>query len=142
MKENEFERLVEKYKEGKSTLKEENALFNNTKNAKPAFEAWSNFVKNNKTEAPKDFNDTLWRSFQNKKTRKRRGFIRIMFAAASVVLLISFFVSNQGQDEQSYSEKERLLNQALGMFNSSEQKEIQRNIFYENEMIIVYTTTE
>jgi len=63
-------------------------------------------------------------------------------SAAAVILLISFFTINHGEKEQSYAEKERLLNQALSMFDNSEQKVIQHNIFYESEMIIVYTTTE
>ncbi len=142
MKEDEFEKLVEKYKEGDSTLNEENILFNNAKNSESSLELWSTFVKNNKTKAPKDFNNTLWESFQNKKTRKRRGSIRTLSVAASVILLISLFIGNRGRKEQSYSEKEALLNEAIGMFDSHEQKEIQHNIFYENEMIIVYTTTE
>jgi len=142
MKEDEIEKLVEKYKKGDSTLNEENILFNNAKNLESSFERWSTFVKNNKTKAPKDFNNTLWESFQNKKTRKRRGFIRIFSAAASVIVLISIFISNREQKGQSYFEKEVLLNQALDMFDSFEQKEVRHNVFYENKMIIVYTTTE
>jgi hypothetical protein len=142
MKEAEFEILYKNYKDGNSTLKEEQLLFNHAKNSEPSLEAWSTFVKNNKTKAPKDFNNVLWQSFQAKKKRKQKGIIRALFTAASVILLISFFIGKRGQKEQSYAEKEVLLNQALGMFDSFEQKEIRHNIFYENEMIIVYTTTE
>ena len=62
-----------------------------------------------------------------------------MLVAATVALLISLFAGKL--NEQSYSEKEILLNQALNMFNNTEQKKVQHNLFYENEMIIVYTTT-
>ena len=139
MKEIEFEKLVEKYNEGDSSLKEEQLLFNNAKNSEHSLEAWSTFVKNNKKEIPKDFNETLWESFQNKKIRKRKIFIGIMSAAASVLLLISLFITTPKQKELNYSEKEVLLNQAINMVSNSE---IKKNIFYEDDMIIIYTTTE
>lgn len=142
MKEPEFEKLVEKYKMGDSTLSEEKFLFNNIKKSNPSLEAWSAFVKNNKSETPKDLNARLWQSFQNKKAKKRRLFVSIMGAAASILLLVSFFINRLEQKEQSYSEKERLLNQALDMFDSNEQEKSQHGIFYENEMVIIYITTE
>ncbi len=140
MKEDEIERLIEKYKEGNSTLNEEQFLFDHSKNSEPSLEAWSTFVKNNKKETPNNFNDTLWESFQNKKIGKRKRFVRIISAAASVILLISLYIASPKQKEVSYSEKEDLLNQALNMVYNSEPSEIQQSIIYENEMIIIYTT--
>ncbi|NMH89618.1 hypothetical protein [Flavivirga algicola] len=140
MEEDKIERLIEKYKEGNSTLNEEQFLFDHVKNSELSLEAWSTFVKNNKREVPKNFNDTLWESFQNKKIGKRKRFIGIMSAAASVILLISLLIASPKQKELSYSEKEDLLNQALNMMSNSEPSETQQRIIYENEMIIIYTT--
>ncbi|MEP1487383.1 MAG: hypothetical protein ABJK28_03035 [Algibacter sp.] len=142
MKEDKIERLIEKYKEGNSTLNEEQFLFDNVKNSKPSLEAWSTFVKNNKMETSKDFNDILWESFQNKKIRKRKIFIGIMSAAASIILLISLFIANPEEKELNYSEKEALLSLALNMASNLGLTDVQQNIVYENEMIIIYTTTE
>ena len=140
MKEDEIERLIEKYKEGNSTLNEEQFLFDHIKNSEPSLEAWSTFVKNNKKETPNNFNDTLWESFQNKKIGKRRRFVGVISAAASVILLISLYIASPKQKEVSYSKKEDLLNQALNMVSNSEPSEMQQSIIYENEMIIIYTT--
>tara|TARA_B110000914_G_scaffold218209_1_gene225239 strand:+ start:427 stop:852 length:426 start_codon:yes stop_codon:yes gene_type:complete len=140
MKENEIERLIEKYKEGNSTLNEEQFLFDHIKNSEPSLEVWSTFVKNNKKETPNNFNDTLWESFQNKKIGKRKRFVGVISVAASVILLISLYITSPKQKEVSYSEKEDLLNQALNMVSNSEPSEIQQSIIYENEMIIIYTT--
>ncbi|MEM6318428.1 MAG: hypothetical protein AAF960_12215 [Bacteroidota bacterium] len=142
MKRDEREKLIAKYREGISTLEEENFLFNNAVHSEPSLEAWSLFVKNNKIEAPENFNDSLWISFQNKKVKKRRRFISVLSAAASVLLIISFFAINKSSEKQSYAEKERLLRQALEMFDDLKQKEIQQTIFYENEMIVLYTIIE
>lgn len=142
MKEDEIEILIEKYKEGNSTLNEEQFLFDHIKNSEPSLEAWSTFVKNNKKETPNNFNDTLWESFQNKKIGKRKKFVRIISAAASIIVLISLYIFSPKQKELSYSEKEDLLNQALNMVSNSVPSEIQQSIIYENDMIIIYTTTE
>lgn len=142
MREEEFEKLVEKYKEGNSSLKEENVLFNHSGHSEPSLEAWSTFVKNNKAEAPKGLNDTLWASFQHNKAKKRRLLFRTLALAASVILLGAFFITNQEPKEQSYAEKERLLKQALEMFDNVEQEEVHHHVFYENELVVLYTTTE
>ena len=142
MKEKEFEKLTEKYTEGASTLHEEQFLFDNAENSRSKVEAWSTFVKRNKREAPKNFNDTLWDSFQNRTIRKGRLKIGIMSAAASVILIVTLFIGNPGQKKLSYNEKEALLNQALNMFADSEQEIAKENIFYEDEMIIIYTSLE
>lgn len=142
MKEKKIEKLIEKYEAGASTLHEEQFLFDNAENSHSMIEAWFTFVKHNKREAPENFNDTLWDSFQNRTIRKRRFKIGIMSAAASVILIIALFIGNPGQKKISYIEKEALLNQALNMFVSAEQVQAQYNIIYESDLIIIYTTTE
>ena len=142
MKEDKTERLIKKYKEGQSTLSEEQFLFDSTDNLEPSLDAWSAFVKNNKTETPKDFNKSLWESFQNRKNRKRKLFVGILSAAASVVLFISLFLANPKQEESNYSEKEVLLSLAKEMVSNSVSAEIEQSIIYENEIVIIYTTQE
>lgn len=142
MKEEKNENLIEKYKAGASTLHEEQFLFDNAEKSKSTIEAWATFVKRNKREAPENLNGTLWESFQNRKIRKRRIITGIISAAASVILIIALFIGNAGQEKLSYSEKEAFLNEALNMFAGIEQTQTQQNIIYENDLIIIYTTTK
>ena len=142
MKEDKIEKLTEKYEAGTSTLYEEQLLFNNAENSSSKIEAWSTFVKQNKRHAPENFNNTLWDSFQNKTIKKRRFKIKIISAAASVVLLIALFISIPRQKKLSYNEKEALLTQARNMIADSEQKIAMENIIYEDEKIIIYTNIE
>jgi len=142
MKEYKTEGLVKNYKEGETTLNEEHVLFNSTENLEPSLEAWSTFVKNNKTEIPKDFNAELWESFENRKNRKRKIVVGIMSAAASVVLLISFFLTNPKQEELNYAEKEALLSLAKKMVSNSDSVETEERIIYENDIVVIYTTKE
>ncbi|MEM9549149.1 MAG: hypothetical protein AAGA77_24390 [Bacteroidota bacterium] len=141
MKSEEIEKLIEKYKNGLSTIEEELFLFDHIKNIDPSLQAWSTFVKNNKTEPPENLNDKLWKSFQNKTTKKRRLYTSIISVSASILLFVGFFTINPGQEELSYSEKEALLNQARNMFSNNVQQEMEQTIIYENDMIVVYTTS-
>lgn len=142
MKDEKINKLIEKYVAGASTLQEEQFLFDNAENSRSMNEVWYTFVKRNKREAPENFNDTLWNSFQNRTIRKRRLKIGIMSAAASVILIITLFIGNQVQNKLNYNEKEALLNQTLNMFADSEQETPKENIIYEDKMIIIYTSFE
>ncbi|WP_299122444.1 hypothetical protein [uncultured Winogradskyella sp.] len=142
MKEYKAEGLINKYKEGQTTLSEEQVLFNSTDNLEPSLEAWSAFVKNNKTELPKDFNAQLWESFENRKSKKRKLFVGVLSAAASVIVLMSLFLGNPKQEALNYAEKEALLSLAKKMVSNSDVVETEERIIYENDIVIIYTTKE
>ncbi len=142
MKERNIKNLLQEYFEGDTSLDQEQSLFGLLQDTDSSVNAWATFVKKNKIEPSEDFNDTLWKSFQHEKKRTQNLRIFIMSVAASALLFVSFFAVNWGQQELSYAEKEALLNQALNMFPESDPDDIDRNIIYENEMIIVYTSNE
>ncbi|QXP54853.1 hypothetical protein H0I25_12235 [Cellulophaga sp. HaHa_2_95] len=142
MEENKADSIIKKYKEGQSTLSEEQFLFDSTENLKSSMKVWSTFVKNNKTATPKDFNERLWESFQNKKNRKRKLLIGALSVAASVSVLIALFFTHPAPEELNYSEKEALLNIARDMVNHTDLAEIEERIIYENDIVIIYTTKE
>lgn len=142
MKDSNTERLVKKYKEGQSTLNEEQLLFKNTENLEPSIDAWSSFVKNNKKETPKEFNADLWKSFQKRTNKKRKLFVGILSAAASVVVLMALFLGNPKQDQLNYVEKEAMLSLAKKMVSNSNASEAEERIIYENDIVIIYTSKE
>lgn len=142
MKEKKIERLTKKYKEGASTLQEEQFLFDNSENSPSIIDAWTAFIKQNKIKVPENLNDRLWDSFQNRTARKRRLKIKTIAAAASVFFIIAFFIGNREQKLLSYREKEVLLKEALNMFAHSEQEIARESIIYEDEQIIIYTHLE
>lgn len=142
MNEKEIEKLTKKHEAESSTLHEEQFLFDNVENSHSIGEAWTTFVKRNRIEAPEDFNDKLWKSFEKRTVRKHRFKIRIISVAASIILIIALSIGNFGQKELSYNEKEVLLNQALGMFAEPEQEIAQESILYEDEIIIIYASLE
>lgn len=147
MKAKKIKELTEKYEAGDSTLKEEQSLFDSAENSGSTIEPWSAFVKGNKREAPGNLNETLWSSFQNRTSRRRKLRIATMSAAASVMLIIAILIINPGQKQLSYSEKEALLEQAINMFEDSEQEIVgqeimEQEVIYEDELIIIYTGME
>lgn len=142
MKEDEFENLTKKYEAGASTLREEQFLLDNAEEINPNIEAWSIFVKTNKREIPGNFNNTLWESFQRRTNKKRRIKIRIISAAASILLIIAVSIVIPLGNKPTYEEKEALLTQARNMLAESDQLIATENIIYEDEMIIIYTSIE
>ena len=142
MKDQEIERLIKKYYQGETTLEEEQHLYAHSEHTETSLDRWSTFVKKNAVTIPDHLNDTLWERFEAKTTNSRRRWISSITAAASVLLLISLFVDFLKEDKLTYAQKESLLNEALNMFPDEEISETQQDIIYENEMIILYTTTE
>ena len=142
MNKDELNRLVSKYKLGETTLKEEELLFSHHKQRDPTLDAWSSFIKKNKIKIPDDLNDSLWENFEPQKSKHRRIWRSTMTAAASVILVIALIIGFQKQDKQTYAQKEALLNEALSMFPFEENTTTAQNIIYENEMIVLYTTSK
>ena len=139
MKEETIKNHLEKYKNGETSLKEEEQLFNEVDENQPEIKVLSDFVKENKINIPPNLNDRLWKSFEEKTTKNNRFKIGFFSAAASVVLLVSLYFGNLNKNELTYNEKEALLNEAKSMFSDAEVKQTIHNIIIETDFIIVYT---
>ncbi len=139
MKEETIKNRIEKYKNGETSLKEEEQLFNNVGENQPGIEVLSGFVKENKINIPPNLNDTLWKSFEEKTTKNNRFKIGFFSAAASILLLVSLYFGFLNNDELSYDEKQALLNEAKSMFSDAEVKQTIHNIIIETDFVIVYT---
>ena len=132
--------LTERYESGASTLEEERMLFNHLENSDTSLGAWATFVKQNKSDVPRDLNENLWQSFEGMKPRKSRVLVKLLSAAAAIILAIALFISFPTNDKQSYSEKEALLNEARSMFTKNDSpKNYKNEIIYENDEMIIYT---
>lgn len=142
MKEEHIKDLIKKYKSGTSSLEEEQILYDNSNNANASIQMISSFVKKNKKETPKNFNNKLWESFEKKTNKTKKLRIGLFSAAASIILIISFYISINSKNEMTPNEKEVLLSEAKSMFEDVSQEQIIHNIIIENELIVVYTKTE
>tara|TARA_R110001583_G_scaffold68019_2_gene194021 strand:+ start:742 stop:1164 length:423 start_codon:yes stop_codon:yes gene_type:complete len=137
MKEESIKNFIKKYKSGTSSLEEEIFLFDSKKVTNSSIQMIFSFIKKNKKEVPQNFNDKMWMSF-DKKTKKMNQFrIGLLSTAASIVLLLSIYISNK--NELTNSEKEALLIEAKSMFIAKNQKEKNYTIIIQNELVVVYT---
>ena len=135
MQSKERDKLIGKYLEGESNLKEEQEIFNaESKNSE--LDPWLNFVKKSRVKAPENLNHLVWESIQNKRKRSRRIIYGLVATAASVALIISLSVNSS--KKQSYAEKEALLKEAFAMFEENEPQQEIQNIIYEDELIVIY----
>jgi hypothetical protein len=139
MKEETIKNRIEKYKNGETSLKEEEQLFNEVDENQSEIKILAGFVEENKIETPYNLNDKLWSSFEEKTAKKNRFKIGIFSAAASILLLVSLYFGFLNENELSYNEKETLLNEAKSMFSDGEVKQTIHNIIIETDFIIVYT---
>lgn len=135
MQSKERDKLIEKYLEGKSNLKEEQEIFN-AESTNSELDPWLNFAKKSRSKAPKNLNHSVWEAIQNKRKTSRRIIYGLVATAASLALIISLSVNSS---KQSYEEKEALLKEALAMFEDNEPQQEELNIIYEDELIVIYT---
>jgi hypothetical protein len=142
MKEETMNKLIEKYKNGETSLKEEETLFNNVKEEQTGLRMLGDFINNNQIDTPHNFNDTLWKSFDQKKGRNNSFKIGFFSAAASIVLIVSLYVGNLNRNKLSNSEKQALLNEAKNMFSDIELTKTVHRIILESDLIVVYTKQE
>jgi hypothetical protein len=142
MKEETISSMFEKYKNGETSLREEQALFSKTHEKESEVNALAGFVKRNQIKTPDHFNKDLWKSFDKKTSKNSRFRIGVFSAAASILLLCSLYFWNISKNEMSYSEKVAVLNEAKSMFAKSSEKEINETIILETDLIIVYTSNK
>lgn len=132
--------IIDKYESGASTLEEEQMLFDHLENSDTSLGAWATFVKQNKSDVPKDLNESLWQSLEARKPKKSRVLVKLLSAAAAVLLTIVLFIDLPTNDNQSYSEKEALLNEARSMFEKNDHPKYYKNeIIYETDEMIIYS---
>jgi len=132
--------IIDKYESGASTLEEEQMLFEHLENSDTSLGAWATFVKQNKSDVPKDLNESLWQSLEARKPKKSRVLVKLLSAAAALLLTIVLFIGLPTNDKQSYSEKEALLNEARSMFEKNDHPKYYKNeMIYETDEMIIYS---
>lgn len=137
MKKEHIEAIFEKYKNGETSLEEEQFLLKNATELNFPLSNWITHERKNKEEVTKQFNDRLWQSFDKRTQSKNKIIKRVLIAAASIVLLFTLYIENQEENTQSLSEKEALLIEAKSMFSKIEQNTNQEIIF-DSDLIVVY----
>ena len=142
MKEESIKKLKEKYYTGSTSLKEEKQLIQESSKEDSITGKIALFLENQKNEAPKGFNENLWESFEEKIIEKKRPVLWIWSAAASVVIVLFFYFFNLHQSNVEEIRKQALLEEAKSMFTEQEEPIKTDKILFEDETLIVYTTTE
>jgi exonuclease III len=142
MKEEIIKKLLEKYKKGETSLIEEQELFNDKNATQLEIGSLSHFIKNNQIKTPKNLNEKLWDSFENKQSKNNRFRIVGYAAAASILLVFSLYFGSLEKDKMTYHEKLVVLNEAKSMFENQSQEEIKQHIILETDLIIVYTSNK
>lgn len=130
------DKLLEKYEQGMTSSEEEAYLIKQLGDS----ELWFQYIKKQKKIAPKYIENEIWSVIQSDKRRKSRTLFKVISVAASVLLLISIlWITNPlHQNKMSYQEKIATLNEALTMISNSEINSPEKEILYEDDIIIIY----
>lgn len=139
MNEEHMNNLIKKYKAGKSSLQEEKLLFDAVDESNPELKSVATFIQKNNITAPDNLNEKLWDSFEKRSLKSKRLKIGIFSAAASIVLLVTFYISSVDSHKMSNSEKQALLNEAKNMFADVNSSENQHRIILESDLVVVYS---
>lgn len=131
--------LRNKYKAGESSLQEEKCLFAAVNESDPELKSVATFIQNNSITAPENLNDKLWESFEKRNSKSKKLKIGIFSAAASIALLVTFYINKNHQNKLSNSEKQALLNEAKNMFADVNSSENQHRIILESDLVVVYS---
>lgn len=142
MSEEHIKNLIDKYKSGTSSLEEEKVLLNSLDTTDESIQKISTFIKNNRKQAPENFNDTLWESFEKRRIKKSRFKIGLISVAASVLFISTLFMNNIKNESLSNEEKEALLKEAKEMFIEFDKSKPKYSVLVESDLLIVYTKTE
>lgn len=131
--------LEKKYLAGETTLEEEEFLRENASKLAPELRLLFQFTKSIKKHAPDGLKQKVWKSINTSTIKLRLG---IFAAAASVLFLAIFSLQNFKDREMSYEEKEATLKEAIAMFSESDTAYDVKEILYEDELVIIYTSNE
>tara|TARA_R110001606_G_scaffold122831_1_gene255913 strand:+ start:282 stop:716 length:435 start_codon:yes stop_codon:yes gene_type:complete len=144
MEKGEIKNLMEKYASGHSTLEEEELLIRNSNDNESLETEWFKYVKRKKKNPTTGLNDKIWEVIKKKKKKShtRKLLIGGMSIAASFLLLLFYYRPAPIPESKSLAEKEALLKEALAMFDNKTIKSSNKKVLYEDEIIIIYSTSE
>lgn len=142
MKKESIKTLKEKYYAGSTSLEEEQQLIRESSQEDSSTGKIASFLEGQKYQVPHGFNDELWHSFEERITVPKKSRRWIWSAAASIVLLLSFYFLNIHEENADEIRKQALLEEAKSMFVDQEEPIKTDKILFEDETLIVYTSTE
>ncbi|GEO20528.1 hypothetical protein [Cyclobacterium qasimii] len=144
MEKGEIKKLMEKYAAGHSTLEEEELLIKNSTDNESIETQWFKYVKGKKQNPKTGFNDKIWEAIKKKEKKRltRKLIIGGMSIAASLLFLLFYLRPAPIPETKSLAEKEALLKEALAMFENNTIKTNNKKVLYEDEIIIIYSTSE
>jgi hypothetical protein len=133
------DKIIEKYKEGTSSIKEENHLRDRFSIRSDMYSAWFKFTGEARIKAPTGIEDKVIGSIETHKKKYKRTFYSITSAAAFIIILVtSVLFSPLQAKEMSYVEKLAVLVEANNMFDSEIIDNKEKDILYEDETIILF----
>jgi len=143
MKGEQKDKLLESYRQGKSSLEEEKMLREGNRDINAPEAEWLRFADQNRKEAPFNLEKEIIHALKKTRGAKRRLYTLLSSSAAIVIIVVSLtLLKPWKRTEMEYERKVALYQEALEMVESAEPESINKEILYEDEIIIIYLETE
>jgi len=135
----EVNKLMQLYREGRTTLQEEKLLLGHQGISLPGEGAWFNFARLHRKNAPESLEMDIMAIIRKKKKKKRliarMGSAAAILIAAIITIVLAVPVR---QDIMTYNEKVDAIQEALDMFKPTLSAEAGKEIIYEDDILIIY----
>jgi len=131
-------KLLELYRNGNSSLADEESLTESFGDSLSGDKVWFSFIKHYRKRAPEYLENEV-KSYIFRNTKGRRLLIRLASVAAILIFLISLVVLVPGrQKEMDPTDKMALIEEAYKLINSNQGLVSEDEIIYEDETIVIY----
>jgi len=138
MKEERIKEMISNYKSGKASIEEERYLQQHAEHLEQHENGLFTYIRDRKISAPSDFNAKQWEIFERKQNQRKINRYSVLAVAASILVLVGFFLTTPSTNGMDLAEKQALLIEALQMTESTQ--EPTKTILYEDELVIIYTS--
>lgn len=133
------DKLIDLYREGKTSLDEEEFLRKQPGAVSPGEKGWFDYTSGMKKSVPSTLELDILSSIEKYSARKRKLIAALSAAAAIAIIALSLTVAGPWKSpEMDYGSKVAVLEEALGMIGSADQQGNNGEVLYEDETIIIY----
>ncbi len=128
--------LLHKYRAGETTRSEELYLQQHSFDIQAEEALWLQYVSAGKKSVPADLQQKAWQKINQQKVRRKQQIRWGMGIAAT--LLLTFYGWGWQKQQRRIQQNQMVLNEALQMFHQPEDQKAYKQVYYEDEFMIIY----
>jgi len=136
----ELNKLIQLYREGRTTLEEEELLRNHPGTGLHSEGPWLKFAGSNRKDTPAGLEADVISLIRERQGKKRRLALRFGYAAAIIIaaFISVVLITPVRQGVMTYDEKVEAMKEAFDLLEPTLTAEAGKEIIYEDDILIIY----